>query len=239
MGHACGHKITGYAGAEAATAAALVLRHHTQSASGGVKVSGNPAAGGGAKALLTSAGACDGVDIGAMSHQVSLGAVHVARQGPTSLEVAFGGRGAQVSAAPETVSEPLMGLRSFWCHWACCASRCNATHVHMRLLSRAAVLLTSSVSAPMFAYSPGFLVHCTCNRPETAIRLTAAGAALATGRRAPVSELAPAYGPLIANRLLSEPPVDALAAVGLGAELQLVRRELGESTDMGMLIELC
>jgi len=232
LGHACGHNIIAAAGAGAAAAAARRLTAHGR---GRLVVLGSPGEeGGGGKTLLIDAGELAGVDAAVMVHPAGFDAVRRTNLGRLSLEATFTGRAAHAAAAPEHGVNALDAATLLLVAIGLLRQQLRAdsrVHANVAEGGESINVIPERSRVKLFIRSPEH--EYLRGRLYEAVRDCVLGAALATGTRSTLEEVAPAYDPVNANPVLAQLVTEAFALVGRPVDPIASANGSAGSTDMG------
>jgi amidohydrolase len=238
LGHACGHNIIATAGAGAAAAVARWLARpeagNGQRPAGTLVVLGSPGEeGGGGKVRLVEAGELAGIDAAIMVHPAGFDSVARTNLGRISLRATFAGHASHAAAAPELGRNALDAATLLLVAIGLLRQQVRAdSRIHAKVAEggdSVNVIPERSV-VELFIRSPdsGYLR----GRLLDAVRDCVAGSALATGTTWELTEPAPAYDPVLPNRVLAKLAASAFAQVGRDVDPAAVSGNAG-STDMG------
>ncbi|MCK9931283.1 amidohydrolase [Frankia sp. Mgl5] len=235
VGHGCGHNLIAAGGAGAAIAAVRALPAHP----GTIAVIGTPGEemGGAGKIRLAEAGVFDGVDAAVMFHPGDRSLTGRPGLAAAHLRVAFAGTSAHAALSPWSGRSALAGAQLFL----------NALDTMRQFVPPSARLhgiISDGGQAPNVV--PAHAAVDLYVRDGTAasveelverVRAAAAGAALATGTAAEVTETGPLYAERRDNTVLAERFAAAVRALGVDIAPGDPRGPAG-SSDIGNLSQL-
>jgi amidohydrolase len=233
IGHACGHNIIAAAGAGAAAATARWLADND--GNGRLVVLGSPGEeGGGGKVTLVEHGQLDGVDAAVMVHPAGFDAVSRTNLGRVSLEATFTGRASHAAAAPELGRNALDAATLLLVAIGLLRQQLrDGSRVHANVVDGGDSINVIPEHAKVSLFIRSTDAEYLRGRLYEAVRDCVLGAALATGTKGELAEVAVAYQPVRTNPVLAEVAERAFAAVGRPIDPDTGFAGPAGSTDMG------